>query len=82
MSTYYYMVCDKPLERTDACSRTFGGIGQAALCDSQKTLGPFIVTHRGCPVRIVSEYEDDSSDERFKDWTAENVEEMCFMERE
>ena len=81
MSTYYYMVCDKHLERTDFCSRTAGGIGQAALGDSPETLGPFAVTHCGCPVRIVSEYENDSYDARFKDWTAENVDEMYAMDR-
>lgn len=82
MSTYYYMVCDKHLERTDACSRTAGGIGQSALGDSPETLGPFIVTHCGCPVRIVSEHENDSYDERFKDWTAKNVDDMYAMDRE
>jgi len=29
MSTYYYMVCDKHLERTDACARMAGGIGHS-----------------------------------------------------
>ena len=76
MSTYYYMVCDKHLERTAVCSRTAGGIGWNDLGDSRETLGPFAVTHCGCPVRIVSEHEDDAYDERFKDWTAENVVEM------
>lgn len=73
MSTYYYMVCDKHLERTACCSRTAGGIGQSALGDSMKTLGPFIVTHCGCPVRIASEHEDDAYNDLFKDWTADNV---------
>ena len=82
MSTYYYIVCDKHHERTDACSRTAGGIGQSALGYSQETLGPFIVTHHGCPVRIVSEHEADSYEEQFKDWTAENVYEMYAMDRE
>ena len=82
MSTYYYMVCDKHLERTDACSRTAGGIGQSALGDSRETLGPFIVVHAGCPVRIVSEHESDSYEERFTDWTAENVYDMYTMDRE
>ena len=82
MSTDYYLVCDKHLERTDACSRTACCMGQSALNDSRETLGPFMVTHHGCPIRIVSEHEGDAYDERFKDWTAENVDDMYMMDRE
>ena len=77
MSTCYYMVCDKHLERTAACTRISIGIGQHPLQDSLITLGPFIVSHHGCPVRIVWEHEDDAFNERFTDWTAENVYEMA-----
>ena len=73
MSTYYYLVCDKHLERTPACSRSAGGIGNSELGDSQETLKPFITTHAGCPVRIISEHEADANDERFADWSKENV---------
>lgn len=82
MSTYYYIVCDKHLERTSACSRTAAGIGQSALGDSPETLGPFIVTHHRCQVRIVSEHDADAYEERYKDWTAENVDEMYAKNRE
>lgn len=79
MSTYYYMVCDKHMERTDAASRSAGGIGP--LCDSPHTLLPFIVDHAGCPVRIVSEHERDSYEDRFEDWTAANVDDMMGKDR-
>ena len=81
MSTYYYMVCGKHLERTYAASGTAGGIGNH-LADSPHTLLPFIVAHAGCPVRIVSEHEDDSHDERFEDWTESNVRDMATKQRD
>jgi hypothetical protein len=81
MSTYYYIVCDKHMERTDAASRTAGGIG-CHLADSEYTLLPFIVAHAGCPVRIVSEHENDSYDDRFEDWTDSNVEDMAGKDRD
>lgn len=81
MSTFYYLVCDKHLERTDACARTAGSLG-SPLEDSEATLGPFIVAHHGCPVRIVSENDDDSYEDKFIDWTKENVEEMYFKDRD
>ena len=81
MSTYYYIVCDKHMERTDAASRPFMSSG-CHLGDSQHTLLPFIVEHAGCPVRIVSEHENASYDSQFTDWTEANVEEMLLKERE
>ena len=81
MSTYYFIVCDKHKERTDAASHTMAGIG-CRLGDSDTTLNPFIVAHAGCPVRIVSEHEDDSYDESFADWTEENVREMALKDRD
>lgn len=79
MSTYYYMVCDKHMERTDAASRGGGGIGH--LADSEHTLLSFIVEHAGCPVRIVSEHERDSYEDRYEDWTAANLDDMLGKER-
>ena len=67
LSTYFYMVCDKHLERTAAASKRASGTA-CHLADSQHTLLPFIVAHAGCPVRIVSEHEKDGVDERFVDW--------------
>ncbi len=81
MSTYYYMVCDKHKERTDAASRTFFGIG-CHLADSVHTLLPFIVAHAGCPVRIVSEHEDAAYSDDFEDWDADNVQDMAHKERD
>lgn len=81
MSTYYSMVCDKHLERCHAVSRTAGSY--CNLIDSGKTLQPFIIVHHSCPVRVVSEHEDDYYDERFTDWTKDNVKEMyCDKERD
>lgn len=79
MSIYYFMICKKHMERTDACSSRAGGIG--TLGDSAETLLHFLVAHCGCPVEIISEHHDDSFNDRFADWDAENVEEMRLMQR-
>ena len=80
MSTYYFIVCDKHKEITDAASRTAGGY--CPLVDSNVTLVPFIITHHGCPVRIVSEHEDDAYSDDFEEWTKENVDEMYGRSRD
>jgi hypothetical protein len=76
-----YIVCDKHLERTDAASKTSGGRG-CHLADSKYTLLPFIVAHAGCPIRIVSEHDADSHDEKFTDCTEDNVADMARKERD
>lgn len=81
MSTYYFLVCDKHMERTDACSWTAWGIGKSPMGDSQDTLGPFIVAHHGCNLRCVSEHDYDADNPNYKDWTSANVEEMFAMDR-
>lgn len=80
MSTYYYMVCNKHKERTPAASITLGGIG-CHLSDSDHTLQPFIVSHAECPVRIVSEYEEDAYDDKFIEWNKNNVRELANKDR-
>jgi hypothetical protein len=80
LSTYYFIVCDTHMERTDAASKTSGGIG-CHLDASKHTLLPFIVAHHGCPVRIVSENSEASSSESFTDWTESNVHEMAHKKR-
>jgi len=78
MSTNYYLICDKHLERTEACIRVANGLEQLA---SGRTLGPFIVTHRGCPIRIVSEHDHEAYDDTFKEWTINNCHDMYIMDR-
>lgn len=79
MSTYYYMVCDKHREKTDAASHG-GCIGP--LCDSPHTLLPFIVTHCGCPVRIISEHSEDAYDSGYTEWTKDNLQAMRSLDRD
>jgi hypothetical protein len=81
MSTYYYLVCDKHKERTDAASRTAGG-GVCHLADSVHTLLRFIVAHDGCQLRSVNEHTNDAYDSQFSDWDEENVEAMYLKERD
>ena len=71
MSTYYKIVCDDHMERTDAASRTAGG--HCFLSDGKRTLLPFIIAHCGCRIRIVSEHDDDYHDEDFQEWKEEGV---------
>lgn len=73
MSTYYKLICEKHKERTDASSRTLGG--WCFLGDGGETLVPFLIAHCGCNIRSVSEHEDESYDETYRDWTRESVEE-------
>lgn len=80
MSTYYYLVCDRHEERTDAASQTTVGKG-CRYGDSDETLYPFIVTHCRCKVRIVSEHDDDDALD-FEEWTAENANEMYLKQRD
>ena len=79
MSTYYYLVCDKHKESTDAASRSAGGAGP--LGDSVSTLPAFIIAHHKCPVRIVDEHlKHDWMEPRtgreweevYTEWTQEN----------
>ena len=71
MSTYYFLVCDDHLERTDAASLAAGG--PCHLGDSDKTLLSFIIAHAGCLVRIVREDEDSAFNKNYRDWTAETL---------
>lgn len=80
MSTYYSMLCDKHFEKSDAVSWSGSGFGH--LCDSKITLQPFMVTHTGCPLRIVSEHTEDYYDERYEEWNAQNVDEMREKRRD
>lgn len=75
MSTFYYMICRDHKERVDACSMSGHNYG-VKLADSDKTLMPFIATHHGCDVSIVSEHDDEACDESYKDWTAANYKDM------
>ena len=79
MSIYYFIVCDKHMERTPAASKTM--FNCCALGDSKDTLLPFIVVHVGCPVRIVMECEDAAYSDRYEDWTKINMEDMVEKER-
>ena len=81
MSTYYYLVCDKHKERTDAASCTAGG-GVCHLADSPETLLPFIVAHDGCTLRSVNEHTNDAYDSQFADWDDQNWQEMYLKERD
>jgi hypothetical protein len=82
MSTYYAVVCDKHMERTDAASRSGGGIGNVDLCDSKHTLKPFLVAHQGCPLRCISEHQDEYYDTTYQDWTELNVYDMASKHRD
>lgn len=82
MSTYYAVVCDKHMERTDAASRSCGGIGNVHIGDSKYTLKPFLIAHQGCALRCISEHKDEYSDERYQDWTELNVYDMTNKRRE
>lgn len=68
MSTYYYLICPTHKERCHAASRTAGGY--CHLVDSEATLPPFIIAHAKCPVRIVSEHDEEPYDESFTEWQA------------
>ncbi len=74
MSTYYMLICEEHKEKTDALSKGAGGIG--ALCDSNETLLPFLYSHCGCSLKVVSEHHDEAYSEEYKEWTSNNVEEM------
>jgi hypothetical protein len=73
VSTYYKLICEDHKERTNAASRTAGGYCE--LCDSTKTLVPFIIAHHRCRVRIVFENEDEAYSEDYRDWTEKTVNE-------
>ncbi len=54
MSIYYYLVCDKHMERCDAGSSAAGG----CPLGHSHALSNFCMAHTECSVRITSEYED------------------------
>ncbi len=79
MSTYYFLVCDDHKEITDAASRSMSG--PCHLANSDKTLIPFIITHHGCKVRIVSEHESELDSDEFKEWTPSEIEALYLTPR-
>lgn len=74
MSTYYFLVCDRHEEYTDAASRTAGG-GICHLANSTDTLLPFLVSHCGCNLRVISEYHKDREKimTEYTEWTEDNI---------
>ena len=79
MSTYYYMVCDRCREKTDAARGSSAGVGH--LVNSDKTLLPFIVAHAGHAVRILSEHYEGSDIYDYTEWHATNLAEMIDKDR-
>ena len=72
MSTYYKLICEDHEERVCAASRTAGGWG--CFADSGITLIPFIIAHRDCHVRIISENDEEWYSDSYRDWTSDGVE--------
>lgn len=58
MSTYYYLVCDSHRSYCDAISRVANG-NAVWLCDAEEKLPNFLLEHQSCPLRLISEHEDD-----------------------
>ena len=81
MSTYYFLICDRHREVTDAASDGGGGIGH--LANSPHTLLPFIVSHHGCSLRVISEHDPEVADDfrGYTEWTEENLEAMLYKDR-
>jgi hypothetical protein len=77
MSTYYFVLCEGHMERSDAASKLVGG-NVVPLADSDATLLKFLVWHKGCRLRVVDEHADEVTDEgnRYTEWTEENVNAM------
>lgn len=73
MSTYYFVTCKKHQQRADAASWMSHGVHH--LCDSAETLPAFLVAHRGCELKVVSEHEDAELD-GLESWTEKNLDDM------
>ncbi len=79
MSTYYYMVCDRCHEKTDAARSSSAGV--CHLVNSDETLLPFIVAHAGHQVRILSEHYEGGDIYGYTEWNISNLDEMTNKDR-
>lgn len=58
MSTYYAVVCEYHQMRCDAFFVLHGGDIGYILTEDDELFEKFMLKHAGCPLRIVSEYDD------------------------
>jgi len=80
MSTYYALICEDCKEKVDGASRTAGGY--SALVEGPACLIPFIITHAGCHVEIISEHDERWCSDDYFEWTKNNVKEAIVLAQE
>jgi hypothetical protein len=56
VSTYYAIVCNTHMERLAVAKENGGGCSLLKDCE---TVAAFVVAHRGCAIRILSEHDED-----------------------
>ncbi len=74
MSVYYAVICEKCKEKTDAVSSNLSGY--QPLIDSDTTLLPFLVAHHRCPIKVISENDDEFNDKEYEEWNKNNLLDM------
>ena len=80
MSRAYYLICDLHKERTEASRTRKHPWALKHVCDY--TLKPFIVSHVGCVLRVISDQHEEAEDPSFTDWTMDNLTYLIVKERE